>query len=98
MAEAPPRTKPCILVTGTPGTGKTSTCELLAEYTGFKHVNIGTWVRQKSFHAGKDAEFDAFILDEDAEDKLIDELEPLVAEGGPFSASPAGLLGRSVGC
>ena len=41
------RRKPNILVTGTPGTGKTSTCEMLAEATGLKHINVGTWVKEK---------------------------------------------------
>ena len=33
------RTKPNILITGTPGTGKTSTSKLIAEMTGMKHIN-----------------------------------------------------------
>jgi len=42
------RTKPNILITGTPGTGKTTTSALLAEQTGLKHVNVGDLVKKES--------------------------------------------------
>lgn len=54
-----------ILVTGTPGTGKTTFCEMLAEATGLRHLNVGTIVKEKSCHEGRNDEFDCFILDED---------------------------------
>ena len=59
------RQKPNILVTGTPGTGKTSTCEQVAQLTGFKHINVGDWVREKELHSGWDDEFKCFEIDED---------------------------------
>lgn len=34
------RRKPNILVTGTPGVGKTSTAALIAERLNFKHVDV----------------------------------------------------------
>ena len=75
------RALPNILVTGTPGTGKTSLCARLALSTKGKlqHVNVGALVKMRSLHEGRDEEFDAFILDED---KVCDELEPLMARGG----------------
>lgn len=39
-------------------------------------------IREKGFHAGRDEQFDAFILDETSEDKLLDELEPTMSAGG----------------
>ena len=39
-------------------------------------------VREKGFHAGRDEAFDAFVLDEASEDKLLDELEPTMTAGG----------------
>jgi adenylate kinase len=73
------RARPNILVTGTPGTGKTTLARLVAEQTGLKHVAVGDLVRDKALHEGKDEEFDSFVLDED---KLLDEMEDMVAPGG----------------
>jgi adenylate kinase len=71
---------PNVLITGTPGTGKTSTAQMAAERTGLKHINVGDVVKAHNCHEGKDEEgFDAFILDED---KLCDVMEPMLAEGG----------------
>eukprot|EP00245_Coleochaete_scutata_P006543 TRINITY_DN21019_c0_g1_i1.p1 TRINITY_DN21019_c0_g1~~TRINITY_DN21019_c0_g1_i1.p1 ORF type:complete len:195 (+),score=37.65 TRINITY_DN21019_c0_g1_i1:38-586(+) len=73
------RLKPNVLVTGTPGTGKTSLCSLLASSTGLSCVNIGDLVREKELHSGWDEEYGCHILDED---KLCDELEDRMVEGG----------------
>lgn len=70
---------PNILITGTPGTGKSSTAQLAAEKTGFKWVNVGDLVKEHHCHEGKDGEFDSYILDED---KLCDVMEPILMEGG----------------
>ena len=59
------RQKPNILVTGTPGTGKTTTCELLAEATGLKHINIGDLVKKEELHTGWDEEYKSYVIDED---------------------------------
>ena len=76
------RTRPNLLVTGTPGTGKTTLCEALASALSLTHVNVGALVAAKGFHSGVDAAFDAFVLDEAAEERLLDELEPGIAAGG----------------
>ncbi|KAJ2964205.1 hypothetical protein NQZ79_g756 [Umbelopsis isabellina] len=73
------RKVPNILVTGTPGTGKTTTSELIAQATGLSHVNVGDLVKEKQLHEGYLEEFDTHVLDED---KLIDELEDTMSEGG----------------
>jgi len=70
---------PNVLLTGTPGTGKTTTCALIAEKTGLKHFNVGEFVKQNACTESYDAEFDTHILDED---KLLDLMEPLMTEGG----------------
>lgn len=59
------RSLPNILVTGTPGTGKTTTSEMIAEVTGLEHVNVGEIVKQKQLHEGYLEEFDTHVLDED---------------------------------
>jgi len=65
-------------VTGTPGTGKTSLCSSLASRSGMKHIELGTLIKEKQLHSGRDEEFDTLILDED---KVCDELEDILSEG-----------------
>ncbi|MEW5297530.1 MAG: hypothetical protein WDW38_006699 [Sanguina aurantia] len=75
-----PRSKgPNILITGTPGTGKTTTSVEVARLTGFSHINVGDLVKSQSLHSGWDEEFQTFIIDED---KVCDALEDLLADGG----------------
>lgn len=58
---------PNILITGTPGCGKTTTASLVAEaLPELSHQNISELVKIHSLHSGKDAVFDSLILDEDA--------------------------------
>lgn len=64
--------KPNILVTGTPGTGKTSLASLIAERTGLKHVCVGDVIKEYDCHESRDEALDTYILDDD---KLIDVLE-----------------------
>jgi len=70
---------PNILVTGTPGTGKSSTSELIAEKLNFKHLNVSEIVKTHKCHEGRDENFDTLILDDD---KLVDAMEPMVENGG----------------
>lgn len=65
MGDALRRTKPNILVTGTPGTGKTTACGMIAEATGLAHINVGDLVKTQELHCGWDDEFQAHIIDED---------------------------------
>lgn len=59
------RTLPNIIITGTPGTGKTCHSELLAERTGLKHLSINDVVKEKECHEGWDEEYQSWIVDED---------------------------------
>ncbi|KAK7966118.1 hemoglobin and proliferation regulated protein HBR1 [Apiospora aurea] len=73
------RTQPNIIVTGTPGVGKTTHCEMLAERTGLRHVSINQIVKDKECHEGWDEEFGCWIVDED---KLLDAMEDEAKVGG----------------
>ncbi|KAF2184692.1 P-loop containing nucleoside triphosphate hydrolase protein [Zopfia rhizophila CBS 207.26] len=75
------RKNPNIVITGTPGVGKTTHAELLARNTGFKHISINQIVKDEGFHEDKDEELGSWIVDED---KLLDYLEAtgLDSEGG----------------
>jgi hypothetical protein len=59
------RTQPNILITGTPGTGKTTHAELIASELNLKHLNIGDLVREHELHDGYDEEFEAFNMNDD---------------------------------
>lgn len=59
------RRLPNIIITGTPGVGKTSHCELLAERTGLKHIAINDVVKDRECHEGWDDEYQSWIVDED---------------------------------
>jgi len=65
MAAVVRRSRPNILITGTPGTGKTTLCERLATLTGFTHLNVTEIAKSKGYVEEYDAELDTFVLDED---------------------------------
>ncbi|KAF2868382.1 AAA domain-containing protein [Massariosphaeria phaeospora] len=75
------RKQPNIVVTGTPGVGKTTHAEQIAQSTGFKHLSVNQIVKDEGFHEGRDEETGSWIVDED---KLLDHLEslPLHSTGG----------------
>lgn len=73
------RSAPNVLITGTPGTGKTTLAQQVAEQTGLRHVNIGDLVKSQQLHSGWDDEFECLVIDED---KVCDALEDLMTEGG----------------
>lgn len=63
---------PNILITGTPGTGKSTLAAALARSTGHKHLDVSRLVKDHELHDGRIEEFDTLDLNED---KLIDYLE-----------------------
>ncbi|EGF77373.1 hypothetical protein BATDEDRAFT_30752 [Batrachochytrium dendrobatidis JAM81] len=77
--EKPVRSRPNILITGTPGTGKTTTSELVAIATGLHHLEVGKLVKEKQLHDGFDDTYQSFMINED---KVVDELEEIMAQGG----------------
>lgn len=64
-ASMPPRQHPNILITGTPGTGKTTHCELIASEAGLRHINVGDLVKEHDLHDGYSNEFEAYYIDDD---------------------------------
>ncbi|XP_028758062.1 adenylate kinase isoenzyme 6 homolog [Neltuma alba] len=73
------RKRPNILVTGTPGTGKTTMSSALAEAIQLRHINIGELVKEKNLHDGWDDELDCYVVNEDL---VCDELEDIMEGGG----------------
>nr|CAG8594708.1 4307_t:CDS:2 [Entrophospora candida] len=73
------RINPNILITGTPGTGKSTLSELLAKSTNYKYINVGELAKEKNLYDGYNETFDTNILDDD---KVVDELEEIIEEDG----------------
>jgi adenylate kinase len=65
LATSMARKNPNIIVTGTPGVGKTTHAEQLARATGLKHVSVNQIVKDEGFHEGKDEETGSWVVDED---------------------------------
>ncbi|KAK3609201.1 hypothetical protein CHS0354_003181 [Potamilus streckersoni] len=70
---------PNVLITGTPGTGKTTLGAELAQRTGLNYINVGDLAKQEELYDGWDAQYQCPILNED---RVIDELEDTVNPGG----------------
>ncbi|KAL6879672.1 AAA domain-containing protein [Trichoderma longibrachiatum] len=73
------RSAPNIIITGTPGVGKTTHSEILAERTGLRHLSVNQVVKDKECHEGWSDEYQSWIVDED---KLLDVIEDDVKAGG----------------
>lgn len=59
------RKSPNIIITGTPGVGKTSHAEAVAEATGLKHLAINKFAEDQGCYDGRDEELQSWIVDED---------------------------------
>ena len=75
-----------ILVTGTPGTGKSTLCQLVASAVTeggllkkMDYIDLGKLVRERGLHDGYNEEYDCYMLNTD---KVCDELEERMDEGG----------------
>ena len=70
MAATLQRDMPNILLTGTPGTGKTLLGRELAERTGMNFINVGELAEKEKLYEGWDEEFQCHIIDEDRVSKF----------------------------
>ena len=73
------RSLPNILITGTPGTGKSTLSQELALRTSFNCINVGDLAKQEELFDGWDDKYDCHVLDED---RVVDEMEEQMANGG----------------
>lgn len=71
--------RPNILVTGTPGVGKTTFSQQLAEDLDFEHINVAKLISDESLYQEWDDELNCSIFDEE---RVADRLEELLAPGG----------------
>lgn len=54
-----------IIITGTPGTGKTSVASVLAKLLGVKHIDLSSYAIEKGFIIEYDAERHTYVIDEE---------------------------------
>jgi len=73
------RALPNILVTGTPGVGKSTLCQQLAERLNFEWVDVGKLAKDNDFYESFDSVLECPILHED---KVLDMMEDMLTEGG----------------
>lgn len=59
------RTSPNVIITGTPGVGKTVHCEQLAQDTGLKHLSINQIAKERDCFEEYDEERKSWVVDED---------------------------------
>eukprot|EP00917_Polyrhabdina_sp_WS-2016_P008448 GHVP01018964.1.p1 GENE.GHVP01018964.1~~GHVP01018964.1.p1 ORF type:complete len:117 (-),score=4.08 GHVP01018964.1:260-610(-) len=61
-----------IVITGTPGTGKTSVCRRLCEMLeGARHYEISRYIKENKLYSEHDAEFDSLLFDADLLEESI---------------------------
>ena len=71
-AGAPEQTLPMIIiVTGTPGVGKTAVAKLLAERLGSEFLSLGDLVKKQRLHKGFDRSARSYIIDEPAVKRML---------------------------
>ena len=58
---------PVIVITGTPGTGKSTHAQILAQESPvpLRHLNVGDLVKEKNLYEEYDSEWQSHIVDED---------------------------------
>lgn len=59
------RTSPNVIITGTPGVGKTVHCEQLAQDTGLRHLSINQVAKDRDCFESYDDELGSWVIDED---------------------------------
>ena len=70
---ATPRRKPNVLITGTPGTGKSSLAErVAAAVEGFKRIDVSQLAKEQDMLEEFDEELDTHVINED---KVLDHME-----------------------
>lgn len=70
--------QPNILITGTPGTGKTTLSKELASVLGLRHISVSDFAKEHNLLADHNQQQNFHYMHED---DVLDQLEPLMTEG-----------------
>jgi adenylate kinase len=54
-----------LLITGTPGTGKSTLSQAVAKLLNFNHIDIPQIVKSEGYHDGWDDEWETFLVDDE---------------------------------
>ncbi len=73
------RSSPNILITGTPGCGKSTLASELSTATGLNLLSVNNIAKENNLFDSYDEENECHVLDED---RVVDELESKMHEGG----------------
>ncbi|EPR79583.1 putative nucleotide kinase [Spraguea lophii 42_110] len=62
-----------ILISGTPGVGKTTLCKKLSSELNLKHIDISNFIKEEKIYEEYDDELDTYVFDENKVKKILDE-------------------------
>lgn len=86
------RSSPNVIITGTPGVGKTVHCEQLAQDTGLKHLSVNQIAKERDCFEEFDEERKSWVVDEDKVCRSLYfslyQCEGVIARAAGFSVSP----------
>lgn len=71
--------RPNVLITGTPGTGKSTLAKELADELGLRHIDVGEFAKERNLLTDHNAELNFHYMHED---DVLDALEPMMTDGG----------------
>lgn len=75
---------PVVLISGTPGTGKSTIISALkAKHSKIQVLNISEFVKKEGLHDGYDAEFDTYIINDRKTQKKLIKAIPEMRRSGP---------------
>lgn len=75
---------PVILISGTPGTGKTTAIQDVKKINPqVQVINVSELVKQEGLHDGYDSEFDTYIINDRKTQKMLRKLIPMMKRSGP---------------
>ncbi len=70
-----------VIVTGTPGAGKSWLSKKLSKDLGFVHIDLNREIEKRGLYEGKDRKRSSLIVDESKISRFIDEILPEKAAG-----------------